>query len=171
MSPSTPGASEPPAGAAIRPATASDLPELVRLERASFDDPWSEALLAGQLASSSLLVLAEMAEMAEMAGEAGPENGTLAVGYASFLEAVGEAELLRVAVEPEARRRGVGRLLVEAGLAHLGRRGVTRCHLEVRPDNEAALALYRRLGFQVTGRRPGYYPDGSPALLLTLEVG
>ncbi len=147
---------------AIRPATAADLPELVRLEVTSFADPWSEALLAGQLASSSLLVLAE-------AG-AGTEAGRRAVGYASFLEAAGEAELLRVAVEPEARRRGVGRLLVEAGLGELTARGVTRCHLEVRPDNEAALALYRALGFDVAGLRPGYYCDGTAAMLLSVAL-
>lgn len=141
---------------AIRPGVKRDLPSLARLERASFVDPWSETLLAGELASSSPLLVAEA--------------GGLAVAYAAFLEAGGEAELLRVAVDPDVRRRGIGRRLVAAGLAELQRRGVERCHLEVRPTNEAALALYRALGFEVSGLRPGYYSDGSAALLLTLEM-
>ncbi len=128
----------------------------MRLERAAFDDPWSEALLAGEIASSSLLLLARAADRA--------------VAYAAFLEVAGEAELLRVAVDPGSRRRGLGRRVVEAGLVALGERGVARCHLEVRPDNEAALALYRTLGFEVAGLRPAYYSDGSAALLLTRET-
>ncbi len=153
----SPVAAQAPAGVAIRPGVKSDLSALVRLERASFDDAWSETLLAGELASSSPLLVAEI--------------GGLAVAYAAFLETAGEAELLRVAVDPDVRRRGLGRRLVEAGLEELRRRGVERCHLEVRTDNEPALALYRALGFDVAGLRPGYYTDGTAALLLTLETG
>ncbi len=158
MSCGEPGASRAATRAelAIRPATKADLPALVRLELDSFDDPWSEALLAAEVASSPLLLLAEV--------------GGRGAGYAAFLEAADEAELLRVAVDPTERRRGLGRRLVEAGVAVLRRRGTIRCHLEVRPDNEAALALYRTLGFEVSGRRPGYFSDGTAALLLTLEL-
>lgn len=142
----------------LRVADGADLPALAALEAAAFPDPWSERLLAGELVAPASLVLVAL--------EAGSP-----VGYAAFRRAADEAELLRVAVAPEARRRGVARRLVEAGLARLGRDGVAACFLEVRPANRPALALYDRLGFRGTGRRGRYYPDGSDALVLRLDLG
>ena len=143
---------------ALRVAGVADLPALAALEAASFPDSWSERLLAGELAASgSLLLLAS-------------DSSSTPLGYAAFRRAADEAELLRVAVAPAARRRGLARRLVEAGLARLLREGVRSCFLEVRPANAPALALYRALGFREAGRRRRYYADGSDALLLRLDL-
>lgn len=77
----------------------------------------------------------------------------------------GEAELLTLAVDPAARRRGIGRALVRGFLEAAGARGARRAFLEVAQDNVAALALYRAAGFDAVGLRRGYYrqSDG-PAL-------
>jgi len=91
-------------------------------------------------------------------------------GYACFRLGVGEAELLRVAVSPEARRRGLGRRLIAAGFERLRAAGMARCHLEVRPSNASALALYHALGFEICGRRRTYYRDGSDALVLRRDL-
>lgn len=139
----------------LRPGSGNDLPELAALERAGFpsDRAWSFGLLRMELGSPhSLLLVAE-------------EDG-LVLGYAAFRIVADEAELLRVTVSPEARRRGIARRLVETGLAEAGARGAGRCVLEVRPDNAPAVGLYRTLGFREAGRRPGYYRDGSDALIL-----
>ena len=48
--------------------------------------------------------------------------------------------------------------------------GAARCHLEVRLDNAGALALYHALGFEICGRRQGYYRDGSDALVLRRDL-
>lgn len=141
-------------GIAVRPAADVDLSALERLEEEGFPEPWSSGLLTAELHHPASLVL-----VATTGGDV--------VGYASFRRAADEAELLRIAVAPTARSRGVGRRLVETGLGELARRGVIRCFLEVRPHNAPARALYRRLGFQETGRRRGYYADGSDALLLS----
>ena len=62
-----------------------------------------------------------------------------------------EARVLSVAVHPDFGGQGLGRRLVEAGLAYLRSRRVSQVRLEVRPDNVPALRLYRRLGFIEAG--------------------
>ena len=46
------------------------------------------------------------------------------------------------------RKKGMGKRLVEEGVARLARDGITRCHIFVFPDNEQGLAFWRRLGFE-----------------------
>lgn len=138
----------------IRPACAGDLDRLAWLEEAAFADSWPPQVLAFELIHPRALVL-----VAARAGEP-------PAGYACFRQVAGEAELLRVGVDPAERRRGVAFALVRQGLERLAREGVTDCFLEVRTGNEAALGLYRRLGFAAVGRRRGYYRDGTDALIL-----
>ena len=83
----------------------------------------------------------------------------------SRVPAAGEAELLRIAVDPAHRGRGLGRLLLEACQRDLAEEGLVHLFLEVRVSNAAALQLYRTCGWTPCGRRPGYYPDGEDAVL------
>jgi [ribosomal protein S18]-alanine N-acetyltransferase len=71
-------------------------------------------------------------------------------------------EIVTLGVAPAARRRGAARALLEDLLARARALGVASLTLEVAEDNAAALALYRSLGFERAGTRPGYYrhPDG-----------
>ena len=91
-------------------------------------------------------------------------------GFALVRVIADEAELLTLAVAPEARRQGIGRAMLAEALDRAARRGAVTMHLEVAADNTPALALYDRAGFARTGRRPGYYrsPVGqrTDALLL-----
>lgn len=77
-----------------------------------------------------------------------------------------EAEILTLAVEPRARRRGVGTTLLTKALAEAHGRGARAVLLEVSVGNTAARALYDRAGFVEVGRRPRYYADGSDAMIL-----
>jgi ribosomal-protein-alanine N-acetyltransferase len=79
--------------------------------------------------------------------------------------AAGEAELLRIAVDPAHRGQGLGRTLLEACQLDLAAAGMVDLFLEVRAANAAAIQLYRSCGWQRCGLRPGYYPDGEDALL------
>lgn len=89
----------------------------------------------------------------------------LAFARWSAVPAAGEAELLRIAVAPRARGRGLGQALLAACQEVLAAEGMPRLFLEVRAANAAAIGLYRACGWKPCGRRPGYYPDGEDAVL------
>ena len=142
----------------FREATVADLEGLVALERSAFEGPWNAAQLSGQLDQPGSFTLVA-------AGDAGELDA-----YATFTQVAGEAELLRVAVRPTARRRGLAKSLLRVALDRLAARRIATCHLEVREDNTPALALYRSLGFEEVGRRKAYYPDKTAALLFRLTL-
>jgi ribosomal-protein-alanine N-acetyltransferase len=78
----------------------------------------------------------------------------------------GEFEILNVAVEKGFRRSGIAESLIRGQLE--GRKG--DWFLEVRESNIAARGLYKKIGFQETGRRPGYYSDPSePAIVMSIR--
>jgi len=96
-------------------------------------------------------------------------------GFILMRQAGDEAEVLTLAVLPEARRAGRGLALMQAALACCRDRRVSDVFLEVAADNAAARSLYRAVGMIESGRRRGYYArsDGPPvdALILTLNLG
>jgi ribosomal-protein-alanine N-acetyltransferase len=88
------------------------------------------------------------------------------VGFVLARVAADEAEILTLAVVPAARRQGHGEALLAGAMAAAVARGAGAMFLEVSEQNEAARALYAAAGFAEAGRRRGYYPDGSDALVL-----
>lgn len=142
----------------IRAATADDLPALTRLEEESFGaEAWSGPQIAGTLhqpGGFGILLLVDGA----------------AVGHVLGWALVGESELLRVGVQPGARRSGHGGALLGAFHAEAALRSATRLFLEVRARNTPAQRLYLRHGWREAGRRRGYYPDGDDALVLTWDA-
>ncbi|MBW6398532.1 GNAT family N-acetyltransferase [Roseomonas sp. HJA6] len=97
-------------------------------------------------------------------------NDDAPVGFVMGRAAAGEAEVLTLAVRPEARRGGLGRALMGALLAEVSGLGATELFLEVAESNVAGRALYAGLGAVEAGRRRRYYPDGGDALVLRLPV-
>jgi ribosomal protein S18 acetylase RimI-like enzyme len=84
--------------------------------------------------------------------------------------AAGEAELLRIAVDPAHRGQSLGRLLLEACQRDLEAQRLTQLYLEVRVSNAPAIRLYGTCGWRRCGLRPGYYPDGEDAALFRREI-
>lgn len=128
--------------------TARELPLLLQLDHQCFTgdpfaDSWWQKAIAGQGACAWMLW----------------QEGQLA-GYCLFSRVLDEAELLRIATAPAARQKGVGMALLSHAEATLGAAGVVQQFLEVRASNHPAQQLYRRAGWQLTGRRKGYYPLG-----------
>jgi ribosomal-protein-alanine N-acetyltransferase len=87
------------------------------------------------------------------------DDGTL-LGWAGLMVVAEDAQILTVGVVPAARRRGIGQGLLDAMLDEAKRRGALAVFLEVRADNDAAQALYRRNGFVDLRVRRGYYDSG-----------
>ena len=80
--------------------------------------------------------------------------------------AADEAEVLTLAVDPEVRRQGLGRRLLEQAMLTARQRGASTLFLEVASRNDPARALYAAAGFIAVGCRRGYYPGGDDALVL-----
>jgi ribosomal-protein-alanine N-acetyltransferase len=94
-------------------------------------------------------------------------------GFVLARNAAGEAEILTLAVAPEARGRGLGRALLRAAIIRAQEMGAQVMFLEVGADNPHALALYAGLGFAKVGTRKAYYSTpsgGTDALLLRLSL-
>lgn len=94
-----------------------------------------------------------------------------ATGFAIGQAVAGDAELLTLAADPDARRQGHGQAALQAFEAEARARGSKRLFLEVAADNVAALGLYRSFGFNELARRAKYYkrPDGGPVDALVME--
>jgi ribosomal-protein-alanine N-acetyltransferase len=143
----------------LRPLQAQDLPALLRLDASCFPPriSYSRAELEYFVRHPrSTTTIAEIA--GQIAGfcvvdwklESGRKVG----------------HFITIDVSPELRRKGLGRLLMQAGEADLAAMGSIAITLEVATNNAGALAFYDRLGYQATGRIPGYYGDGTDALVL-----
>jgi len=89
------------------------------------------------------------------------------IGYAQWgvIPGVGEAELLRIAVSPQARGRGAGGRILRESTEALASLGVCELHLEVRVSNAPARRLYEREDWRLVGLRKAYYRDGEDAAL------
>jgi ribosomal-protein-alanine N-acetyltransferase len=146
----------------LRRASVDDLDALVALEDATFpSDAWSRNLMREELTGPYRYYLVAVTPDGEI------------VGYAGLLapEGAGEADIQTIAVAESARRRGLGRLLVQTLLAEAKRRGAREAFLEVRADNPGAQQLYRTFGFEGIAVRPHYYqPDDVDALIMRLEL-
>jgi ribosomal-protein-alanine N-acetyltransferase len=128
-----------------------DVDQVHEIERLSFSTPWPAYAFEQELTGNRLAryIVARAAE----------PGGERIVGFAGIWLMVDEAHITTFGVHPDWRRRGVGRRLL-LRLADLALElEAARMTLEVRVGNEAAQALYRSFGFQVTGRRPRYYSD------------
>jgi ribosomal-protein-alanine N-acetyltransferase len=144
----------------LRPMAQADLTSVAALERASYAFPWNEQIFADCLRVGYHCVVVETS-----AG---------VTGYAVLSMGAGEAHVLNLCVSESLRRRGIGRGLLFAILAHARNRGIRDAFLEVRRSNRAAIALYHEVGFECVGQRRGYYQaEGGreDALVYRLELG
>lgn len=97
-------------------------------------------------------------------------EGDAPLGFAMGRVAADQAEVLTLAVHPEARRAGLGLALMQALAGEAMNRGAVELFLEVAETNLPARALYQRLGATAAGRRRAYYPDGADALVLRMTL-
>lgn len=128
----------------IRKMRLEDVSAIAKLEQICFSDPWSETSIKSELNNPlSYWLVAD-------------DNGTIA-GYVGSQSVLDSADMMNIAVAPEYRRRGVGRMLINNLISYLREQKVIALLLEVRVSNMAAISLYQKFGFQQVGRRPRYY--------------
>ena len=139
----------------IVPMDRSHIPQIEKLEQTCFSVPWTENMLTDALFDpQASFIVAE------------DDEGNV-VGYAGLHVVLDEGYIDNVAVRPSCRRQGIGDRLLDV-FCRFGQAHLAFLTLEVRPSNQAAVALYCKHGFQEAGRRKDYYQDPTEdALLLT----
>ena len=146
--------------AAFEPMSLDRLDEVLRIERGSYDHPWTHGNFADSLRSGYEAQLL-----------CAPDR---ILGYFVAMKGVDEVHLLNITVAPADRGQGWGRLMLD-GLALWARaQGAQWLWLEVRVSNVRAQAIYERNGFRRVGERKNYYP-GAPgaredAIVMSLKL-
>lgn len=146
----------------FRPMRREDLERVVEIERAAFSHPWSRELIAREMSHdwSTILLAVEPAPGREVV-----------LGLVVFWLVHDEVHVLNVAVAPEARRRGTARALMREAERRGLDRGARIATLEVRRSNQAAMELYRSLGYREVGVRPRYYAEeGEDAIVMERDL-
>ena len=119
---------------------------ILEIEKESNGSPWSSRSFEKEIGHETSEFLVAV-------------KGREVVGYAGAWIVVDECHVTTIAVAPEYRRQGLGIQMMDEILARSKERGVLCAVLEVRADNEAAIKMYEKLGFTISGKRKAYYPD------------
>lgn len=129
--------------ARFRLMTHEDVPAVVTLEQNTYPFPWTEQVFRDCLRVGYDCWVVE--------GDDG------VAGYGIMSAGAGECHVLNLCLAPALRRRGIGRRVLFMLLGRARRAGMLHAFLEVRPSNDAAIALYGSAGFERIGVRRGYY--------------
>lgn len=141
----------------IRKMTLEDVPSVIDLDRKSFSLPWPERSFRFELTANP----ASRCWVAELDGKI--------VGMIVVWLIIDEAHVATLATHPDFRRRGVGTKLLSHSLRYMMDEGARSSFLEVRESNISAQELYRKFGYEASGRRPRYYKDNDEdAVLMNL---
>jgi ribosomal-protein-alanine N-acetyltransferase len=127
----------------IRPMRPTDVADVVAIERASYQFPWSDGIFRDCLRVGYVCRVFTV------------NRRVMAYGVMSF--GAGEAHILNLCVSDEYRGRGVGRRMLASLVDRATAAGMSEAFLEVRPSNTAAIRLYLSVGFEQVGMRRGYY--------------
>jgi len=142
----------------IRKMTVDDIPAVVALDQISFSLPWPEKSFRFEVTDNP----AARCWVAEVDGRI--------VGMIVAWLFVDEAHIATLATHPDFRRQGIAQKLLTHTLHYTYEEGALSSFLEVRESNLAAQEMYRKFGYENTGRRQRYYRDNDEdAILMTLE--
>ena len=145
----------------IRPMLDRDIPEVLTIERRSYNFPWSAGIFQDCLRVGYCCWVLDTDSRSGLSG------------YGIMSVAVEESHILNVCIAPEVRRQGYARTLMAHLLHTAVDHSATIAYLEVRPSNQSARSLYEALGFRHVGTRRAYYParEGrEDALVLSIPL-
>lgn len=142
----------------LKQASKRDLDAVETIEKESHSRPWNKKAFECELSKSasdlSLFICAVTREAGDVAGYL---TGDWIVDY---------LHISNIAVRPDLRGKGAGRLLLDRAFQETLKRKFRSVTLEVRENNEEAVGLYKKAGFEVKGRRPGFYEGKYDGLLM-----
>ncbi len=142
----------------IREMQTEDIPFLVRIEQATFSEPWSKQAFSDALSDPNALFLVACEETSDQP-----------LSYVGMYVAADEGEITNVATDPDFRRRGLAEAVLSQ-VKKLGKeKGLTHLVLETRKSNAPAIALYEKTGFAIAGERKGFYrfpPEDAYVMML-----
>ena len=136
-----------------------DIDAALAIERELFPDAWSVETF-----------WAELARVPETRHYLVADDDGTVVGYAGLMMVGRQADVQTVAVAPGQQGHGYGATLLRAIIDEATSRRCTEVLLEVREDNEPALHLYEKAGFERISVRRGYYPSGVDGLVMRLRI-
>lgn len=139
-----------------------DLEQILEIENSSFPSPWSHRLFEEELDNP----LSRVFLVKRRDGDA-----YTVIAYICLWLVSHEAHILKIAVRPSARRKGIASALLQFALDYSCRRNIVKAVLEVREHNHPARRFYGTCGFSLLGVRPRYYEDTKEnALVLGLDL-
>jgi ribosomal-protein-alanine N-acetyltransferase len=141
----------------IRPIKFDDLDAVYNLETELFPNPWPKSFFQNDLMSGDSVGL-----VAENAGQL--------IGYAMATFTGDGFHVTNIAIAKEHQRHGLGAELMQKLEALALKRGSSYVFLEVRTNNNVALAFYEKLGYGILFTRRGYYIDGDDAYVMDKEL-
>ncbi|MCH5196163.1 MAG: ribosomal protein S18-alanine N-acetyltransferase [Oscillospiraceae bacterium] len=130
----------------------SKIDEIYYVEKISFNQPWTKEMLESEINGAFSVSVTESV-------------GGKVCAYAIGRVVAGEAELFRIAVMPEFRRKGIAEKLMRSLHGLMRERDAEYCFLEVRKHNTAAVMLYEKLGYERLREIPRYYPDDDAVVM------
>ena len=135
-----------------------DLPEVMKIEREVFSDPWQEEMFQQELTEGAAFVM-----------EIVPDKEI--VGYLCGLKILDEFMITNLAIKKDKQRDGLGSRFIKFLKKALIIDKCKMCYLEVRSRNTAAINFYHKQGFEDFGSRKNYYRDPvDDALIMKLDV-
>ena len=137
----------------IRPATKSDIPGIIGIEKVSFSEPWDEKLFLDAIDSEDKYPFVA-------------QIGKSIIGYIVFENVLDEGHITNLAVGKDHQGKGIATELVSAALDLAKSLKIKEIFLEVREPNEAARKLYSKFGFEQIGRRKKYYSAANEDALI-----
>jgi len=141
----------------------ADIDSILTIEKLSFQRPWGRISFLNELALESAVNLA-----VKRKDDSGQER---IIAYVFFRLVVDEMHILKIAVSPDWRCRGIATVLMNKCLELAEDKGINAVYLEVRPSNTAAVLLYHKIGFQIVAKRIGYYTEtGEDALVMSKKL-
>jgi ribosomal-protein-alanine N-acetyltransferase len=140
----------------VRPMIKADIPQILEIESVSFPAPWAEHAFTSELTNNFAVYFVLDSEKR-------------VIGYTGLWLFSAEAHVTTIAVHPDHRGQGCGRVLMQAGVEHAIKQGVETMILEVRPTNVVAINLYRGIGFRNIGRRKNYYMETHEDALVMMK--